>query len=70
MNRIDLPDNIKTCIIEHLKIVSAEFQSCFSDDTSHVSWYRDQSNTEIHLDAKKAEEADRVQSFKCNKVGI
>ena len=25
MNRIDLPDNIKTCIIEHLEIVSAEF---------------------------------------------
>ena len=25
MNRIDLPDNIKICIIEHLEIVSAEF---------------------------------------------
>ena len=27
MNRIDLPDKIKTCIIEHLEIVSAEFRS-------------------------------------------
>ena len=25
MNGTDLPDNIKTCIIEHLEIVSAEF---------------------------------------------
>ena len=25
MNKIDLPDNIKTRIIEHLEIVSAEF---------------------------------------------
>ena len=25
MNRIDLPDNVKTCNIEHLEIVSAEF---------------------------------------------
>ena len=41
MNRIDLPDNIKTCIMEHLEIVSAEFRSYFNDDTLHVSWYRD-----------------------------
>ena len=27
MNRIDLPDNIKNCIIEHLEIVSAELRS-------------------------------------------
>ena len=26
MNRLDLPDNIKTYIVEHLEIVSAEFQ--------------------------------------------
>ena len=36
MNRIDLSDNIKTCIIEHLEIVSAEFRSYFNDDTLHV----------------------------------
>ena len=41
INRIDLPDNIKTCIMEHLEIVSAEFRSYFKDDTLHVSWYRD-----------------------------
>ena len=33
MNRIYLPDIIKTCIIGHLKIASAKFQSYFSDDT-------------------------------------
>ena len=37
MNRIDLSDNIKTCIIEHLETVSAEFRSYFNDDTLHVS---------------------------------
>ena len=26
MNRIELPDNIKTCVIEDLEIVCAEFQ--------------------------------------------
>ena len=36
MNRIDLSDNIKTCIIEHLEIVSADFRY-FKDDTSLVS---------------------------------
>ena len=39
MNRIYLPDNIKTCILEHLEIVSAEFRLYFNDDTLHVSWY-------------------------------
>ena len=33
MNRNDLPDNIKTCIIEHLEIVSTEFRSYFNDNT-------------------------------------
>ena len=35
MNKINLPDSIKTCIIEHLEIVSAEFRSYFNDDTLH-----------------------------------
>ena len=38
MNRIDLPDSIETSIIEHLEIVSAEYQSYLNDDTLHVSW--------------------------------
>ena len=25
INRINLPDNFKTCIVEHLEVVSAEF---------------------------------------------
>ena len=61
MNKIDLPDNIKTCIIEHLAITSAEFQSYFNDDTLHVSWYRDPFNTEID---PNAEEADQLAQFK------
>ena len=61
MNRIDLPDNIKTCIIEHLKIVSAEFRSYFNDDTLHVSWYRDPFNIEIYPNAEEAEEFARFK---------
>ena len=55
-SRIDLPDNIKTCIIERLEIVSAEFRLHFSDDTLHVSWYRDLFNTENDPNAEEAEE--------------
>ena len=55
-NRIDLPDNIKPCIIEHLEIVSVEFQSCINDDTLHVSWDRDQLNSEIDPNAEEAKE--------------
>ena len=61
MNRINLPDNIKTCIIEHLEIVSAEFRSYFNDDTLHVLRYRDPFNTEIDPYAK---EADELTEFK------
>ena len=60
MNRIDLPDNIKTCTTEHLEIVSAEFRSYFNDDTLHVSWYRDPLNTEIDPNA----EAEELAEFK------
>ena len=56
MNRIDLPDNIKTCIIEHLEIVSSEFRSFFNDDRLHVSRYRDPFYTEIDSNAEEAEE--------------
>ena len=56
MNRIDLPDKIKTYITEHLEIVSAEFRSYFNDDTLHVSLYREPLNTEIDHNAAKAEE--------------
>ena len=65
MNGIDLPDNIKTCIIEHLEIVSAEFRSYFNDDTLHVSWYRDSLNTEID---PNAEEAKQLAEFKVSNV--
>ena len=61
MNRIDLPDNIKTCIIKHLEIVSAEFQSYFNDDTLHVSCCKDPLNTEID---PNAEEAEQLAQFK------
>ena len=52
-SRIGLPDNIKTCIIEHLEIVSAESQSYFNDNTLHLSWYRDPFNTKMTLVPKK-----------------
>ena len=55
MNRIDLPDNIKTCIIEHLEIVSAEFRSYFNN-TLYVLWYKDPFNIEIDPYAKETEE--------------
>ena len=56
INRIDLTDNIKTCIIEHLEIVSAEFRSYFNNDTLYVSHYKDPFNTEIDPNAKEAEQ--------------
>ena len=55
MNRIDLPDNIKTCNIEDLEIVSAECRSHFNDNTLHVSSYRDPSNTETDPNVEEAE---------------
>ena len=57
MNRINLPDNTKTCVTEHLEIASAEFRSYFKDDTLHVSWYRDPFNTEIDPNAEEAGES-------------
>ena len=53
--------NIKTCIIEHLETVSAEFQSYFNDNMLHVSWYRDQFNPEVD---PNAEEAEKLVEFK------
>ena len=61
MNRIAFPDDIKTCIIEHLEIVSAEFRSCFNDETLHVSWYSNPFNTKID---PNAEEAKEIAEFK------
>ena len=55
-NWIDLPENVKTRIIEHLEIVSAEFRSYFNDDTLHVSWHRDPFNSKIDLNAEELEE--------------
>ena len=70
MNGIDLPDNINTCIIEHLQIVSAEFRSYFNDHTLHVSWYRNPFNTGIDPNAEEAEELVEFKSFECDKTGI
>ena len=53
MNRIDLLDNIKICIMEHLEIVSAEFRSYFND-TLYVSRCRDPFSTEIDPNAEEA----------------
>ena len=65
MNGIELPDNIKTCIIEHLEIISAEFRSYFNDNMLHVSRYRDPFNTEID---PNAEEAEELAEFKVSNV--
>ena len=58
INGIELPDNIKTCIIEHLKILSAELRLYFNNDTLHVSWLRDSFNTEISPNVKAEELAE------------
>ena len=65
MNRIDLPDNIRTCIIEHLEIVSAKFRSYFNDNALNVLWYRDPFNAEIDPNAK---EAEKLAEFKVSKA--
>ena len=70
MNRIDLTDNIKTCIVEHLEIVSAEFRSYFNDDTLHVSWYRDPFNTKIDPNAEEAEELAEFKVLNAMKLAF
>ena len=59
MNSIDLPDNIKTCIVEYLQIISAEFRFFFNNDTLRVLWY-----------SRRSRGVGRVQSFECDKIGI
>ena len=54
--RIELPVGIKTCIIGHLEIVSAEFRSYFDDAPLPVPWHRDPFNTEIDPIEEAAEE--------------
>ena len=61
LNGIGLQNSIRTCILEHLQIVSAEFQSYFNDNTLYVLWYRDPLNTEID---PNAEEAEKLAEFK------
>ena len=70
MNKIELPVNIKTCIIEHLEIVSAEFRSYFK--TTHRCMFH---GTETCLTLKltycrRSRGVGRVQSFECNEAGI
>ena len=61
MNKVELPNNIKTCIIKHLEIVCAEFQSYFSDTPLSVSWHKDPFNTKVN---PMAEEAEELAEFK------
>ena len=70
MNRIDLPHNIKTCIIEHLEIVSAEVRLRFKDNTLLVSRYRDPFNTEIDPNAEKIEELAQFKVSNAMKLAI
>ena len=70
MNRTNLPENIKTFIIEHLEIVSAGFQSYFNDDTLHVLWYRDQFNTEIDPNTEEVEELAGFKVWNTIKLGF
>ena len=67
MNSIDLSDNIKTCITEHLEIVSTEFRSYFNDNTLHLSWYRHPFNIEIDPNEFGV---DRVQNLECDGASI
>ena len=69
-NRIDLPDNIKTCIIWHLEIVSAEIRSYFNDDTLHVSWCRDPFSTEIDPNAEEVEELTEFKVLNAMKLAL
>ena len=61
MNKVELPNNIKTCIVKHLKIVCAEFRSYFSDTPLSVLWHKDPFNTEVN---PMAEEAEELVEFK------
>ena len=70
ITRIDLRDNIQICIIEYLKIVSAEFQSYFNDDTLHVLWYRDPFSTEIDTNAEEAEELAEFKVLNAMKLAF
>ena len=65
-----MPDNIKTCIMEHLEIVSAEFRSYFNDDTLRFSWYRDPFNTEIDPNAEEAEELAEIKVLNAMKLAF
>ena len=56
MNKVKLPNNIKTCMIKHLEIVCAEFRSYFSDAPLSVSWHKDPFNTKVNPIAEEAEE--------------
>ena len=70
ISKNDLPDNIKTCIIEHLEIVSAEYRSHFNDDTLHVPWYGDPFNTEIDPNAEEEEELAEFKASNAMKLAF
>ena len=70
MNKIDLPDNIKTCIMAHLEIVSAECRSFFIDGTLHVSWHGDPFNIEIDPNSEEAKDLAEFKISYAMKLGI
>lgn len=70
MNRIKLPDDIKSCIVGHLEIVSAEFRSYFNDAPLHVPWYRDPFKTEIDFFAEEAEELAELKASNAMKLAF
>ena len=70
MKTIDLPDNIKTCIIEHLEIVTFEFRSYLNDYTLHVLWYKDPFNTETYHNAGKVDELTEFKILNAIKLAF
>ena len=68
--RIELPVGIKTCIIGHLEIVSAEFRYYFDDAPLPVPWHRDPFNTEIDLIEEAAEELAELKVSNAMKLAF
>lgn len=61
IKKVELPVGIQTCISEHLRIVSAEFESYFPEKRVHIPWYKDPFNTEIDPIEEEAEELAELQ---------
>ena len=70
MKTIDLPDNIKTCIIEHLEIVTSEFRSYLIDYTLHVLWCKDPFSTETYHNAEEVEDLEKFKISNAMKLAF